>query len=133
MVAVAQFLRPLRQPGRRMSKTDSIEAASHRLTLALEALDEAAERRREADRGVEALANQVHALDNERSRLAGELDPAAAWRPPVEKWRSASIRPSKPSAACWSPAAERGRGRRVEQSLCWGEGQCPRSASPSTG
>src|SRR5271167_644250 len=78
MVAVAQFLRPLRQPGRRMSETDSIEAASRRLTLALEALDEAAERRREADRGVEALANQVYALDNDRARLAGELDQAAA-------------------------------------------------------
>ena len=37
--------------------------------MALEALDEAAERRREADRGVEALANQVHALDT-RSRPA---------------------------------------------------------------
>jgi hypothetical protein len=61
-----------------MSETDSIEAASHRLTLALEALDEAAERRREADRGVEVLANQVHALDNDRARLAGELDQAAA-------------------------------------------------------
>ena len=61
-----------------MSDTDSIETASRRLTLALEALDEAAERRCEADRGVEALANQVHALDNDRSRLAGELDQAAA-------------------------------------------------------
>jgi chromosome segregation ATPase len=61
-----------------MSETDSIEAASHRLTLALEALDEAAERRREADRGAQALANQVHALDSDRARLAGELDLAAA-------------------------------------------------------
>ena len=61
-----------------MSDTDSIEAASRRLTLALEALDAAAERRREADRGVEALANQVHALDTDRARLAGELDEAAA-------------------------------------------------------
>jgi len=61
-----------------MSDTDSIETASRRLTLALEALDEAAERRCEADRGAEALANQVHALDSDRSRLAGELDQAAA-------------------------------------------------------
>ena len=61
-----------------MSDTDSIEAASRRLTLALEALDEAAERRREADRGAQALANQVHALDDDRARLAGELDQAAA-------------------------------------------------------
>ncbi len=61
-----------------MNGTDSIEAASRRLTLALEALDEAAERRREADRGAQALANQVHALDDDRARLAGELDQAAA-------------------------------------------------------
>ena len=61
-----------------MSDTDSIETASRRLTLALEALDEAAERRCEADRGAQALTNQVHALDSDRSRLAGELDQAAA-------------------------------------------------------
>ena len=34
-----------------MSETDSIEIASRRLSLALEALDEAAERQREAGRG----------------------------------------------------------------------------------
>src|ERR1700733_8416594 len=61
-----------------MSETDSIEAASRRLTLALEALDEAGGRGREAARGGGALANQVHALDNARPRLAGELDQAAA-------------------------------------------------------
>ena len=61
-----------------MSETDSIEAASRRLTLALDALDAAAERRREADRSEAALANQVHALDADRARLAGELDQAAA-------------------------------------------------------
>jgi chromosome segregation ATPase len=61
-----------------MSDTDSIEAASRRLTAALDALDEAAERRREVDRGQQALANQVHVLDNDRARLAGELDHAAA-------------------------------------------------------
>src|ERR1700722_15687051 len=82
MVAGAQFSRPVRMPDGAMSDTDSIEAASRRLTLALEALDEAAERRREADRGVEGLANQVHALDNDRPRLAGGADQAAA-RPRV--------------------------------------------------
>jgi chromosome segregation ATPase len=61
-----------------MGEADSIEAASRRLTLALDALDEAAERRREADRERQALANQVHALDADRARLAGELDHAAA-------------------------------------------------------
>jgi hypothetical protein len=61
-----------------MSETDSIANASRRLTLALDALEAAAERRREADRGEEALANQVQMLDSDRARLASELDDAAA-------------------------------------------------------
>ena len=61
-----------------MSDTDSIEAASRRLALALEALDAAAERRRERFRNEAALSAQVHALGNDRSRLAGELDHAMA-------------------------------------------------------
>ena len=61
-----------------MSETDSIEIASRRLSLALEALDEAAERQREADRGGDALAAQIQALDTDRARLASELDHATA-------------------------------------------------------
>jgi Domain of unknown function (DUF4164) len=61
-----------------MSEADSIEVASRRLTLALDALDAAADVRLEADRGSAALVHQVHALDTDRSRLAGELDLAAA-------------------------------------------------------
>jgi Domain of unknown function (DUF4164) len=61
-----------------MSDTDLIETATRRLTAALDALDAAAERRGEADRGAAALANQVHALGSDRARLAGELDEAAA-------------------------------------------------------
>ncbi len=61
-----------------MSEIDSVEAASRRLALALDALDAAAERRRDADRSEEALADQIHALGSDRSRLAGELDAAAA-------------------------------------------------------
>jgi ABC-type transporter Mla subunit MlaD len=61
-----------------MSDTDSIEAASRRLALALDALDAAAERRRERFRNEAALSAQVHALGNDRSRLAGELDHAMA-------------------------------------------------------
>jgi len=60
-----------------MSDTDLIEFASRRLRLALDALEAAAERRDEIDRGHAALASQVHALDTDRSRLAGELDAAA--------------------------------------------------------
>lgn len=61
-----------------MSEIESIEAASRRLAQALEALDAAVERRLDADREVEALADQIHALGSDRARLAGELDFAAA-------------------------------------------------------
>jgi len=61
-----------------MSETDSIEIASRRLSLALEALDEAAEREREAGCGGDALAAQIQALDTDRARLASELDHATA-------------------------------------------------------
>jgi chromosome segregation ATPase len=66
-----------------MSETDSIaiENASRRLTIALDALEGAAERRGEADRTQEALATQIQALSNDRARLASELDQAMArWR-----------------------------------------------------
>jgi len=61
-----------------MSETDSIETASRRLALALDALEAAAERRQEADRSEEALAAQIHALGTDRARLASELDQASA-------------------------------------------------------
>jgi prefoldin subunit 5 len=61
-----------------MSDTDSIDIAQRRLTQALDALEAAAERRREADRGEASLVNQVHALDTDRARLASELDEATA-------------------------------------------------------
>jgi hypothetical protein len=61
-----------------MSDTELIENATRRLTLALEALEEATERRREAARGEAALAGQVHALGTDRARLASELDEATA-------------------------------------------------------
>ncbi len=61
-----------------MSETDSIETASRRLTLALDALEAATERRREADRSEEALVSQIQALGTDRARLASELDQATA-------------------------------------------------------
>jgi predicted nucleic acid-binding Zn-ribbon protein len=61
-----------------MSDTDSIAIAALRLTGALDALEEAVERRSEADRDEKALANQVHALGSDRARLASELDDATA-------------------------------------------------------
>ena len=61
-----------------MTETSAIEAATRRLALALDALEAAVERRREADRGAEGLAAQLHALVTDRSRLAADLDAAAA-------------------------------------------------------
>ena len=61
-----------------MSEDNSIEIASQRLALALDALEAAAERRQESDRSEEALAAQIHALDTDRARLASELDQASA-------------------------------------------------------
>jgi len=61
-----------------MSDTDSIEIASRRLSLALEALEAAATQRRSARRHDDALAAHIQALDTDRARLAGELDHATA-------------------------------------------------------
>src|SRR3954465_12845073 len=61
-----------------MSEPSAIDAASRRLALALDALAAAVERRHEADRGEQTLDAQVHALGTDRSRLASELDAAAA-------------------------------------------------------
>lgn len=51
-----------------------IEAATRRLMTALDALESAVERRREADRDEDELASRIQALGADRSRLADELD-----------------------------------------------------------
>jgi len=51
-----------------------IDAATRRLMAALEALESAVERRREADRDEDELATRIQALGADRSRLADELD-----------------------------------------------------------
>jgi hypothetical protein len=51
-----------------------IDAATRRLMVALEALESAVERRREADRDENELAIRIQALGLDRSRLADELD-----------------------------------------------------------
>ena len=61
-----------------MTEGSAIEAASKRLALALDALAAAVERRHDADRGEQTLDAQLHALGADRSRLAAELDAAAA-------------------------------------------------------
>jgi Domain of unknown function (DUF4164) len=61
-----------------LPEQSAIDMAVKRLALALDALDAAVERRREADRGEEALAAQVQALGLDRARLASTLDGEAA-------------------------------------------------------
>jgi DNA-directed RNA polymerase specialized sigma24 family protein len=61
-----------------MSDASAIDAATKRLALALEALEAAVERRQEADGSQHALAEQVHALGDDRSQLASDLDDAVA-------------------------------------------------------
>ena len=51
-----------------------IESATRRLMAALDALESAVERRRDADRDEDELANRIQALGADRSRLADELD-----------------------------------------------------------
>jgi hypothetical protein len=64
--------------GLAMTDTNAIDQATRRLAAALDALEAAAERRREDDRSSDGLAAQVHALVDDRSRLAADLDAAAA-------------------------------------------------------
>ena len=57
-----------------MNDQSAIDQAVRRLALALDSLDAAVERRRQSDRREEGLANQVHALGVDRTRLAEALD-----------------------------------------------------------
>jgi hypothetical protein len=55
-----------------------IDSATRRLTLALDALEAAVDRKIEIERSRTILTEQVHALDEDRSRLASELDAQTA-------------------------------------------------------
>ena len=57
-----------------MTDSSAVEQVTRRLTHALDLLDAAVERRVEIDRGREVLAEQVHTLDADRSKLAADLD-----------------------------------------------------------
>ena len=61
-----------------MADSATIDAATQRFSLALDALEAAVERRGEADRGEQSLGAQLHALGTDRSRLAAELDDVSA-------------------------------------------------------
>lgn len=64
--------------GEAMTDATAIDAATRRLAAALDALEAALQRRRDSDKGEGVLAAQVHALGSDRSKLASELDAAAA-------------------------------------------------------
>jgi chromosome segregation ATPase len=64
--------------GRLMSDHTAIEAATRRLQAALDALEAVAERRIEAATRNAGLAEQLHALESDRARLAADLDHATA-------------------------------------------------------
>ena len=66
--------RPANGSGTAEPSSTAIDAATRRLMTALDALESAVERRREADRDEDELATRIQALGADRSRLADELD-----------------------------------------------------------
>ena len=66
--------RPVNGSSAAEPSTADLEIATRRLMAALEALESAVERRRDADRDENELASRIQALGADRSRLADELD-----------------------------------------------------------
>ncbi len=65
---------PAYDPALSESVSADLDSATRRLMAALDALERAVERRREADRDEDELATRIQALGADRSRLADELD-----------------------------------------------------------
>jgi predicted nucleic acid-binding Zn-ribbon protein len=65
---------PTNRSGAAEPPSADLDAATRRLMAALDALERAVERRRDADRDEDELATRIHALGTDRSRLADELD-----------------------------------------------------------
>jgi predicted nucleic acid-binding Zn-ribbon protein len=61
-------------PGHTEPAFADVDAAMRRLMAALDALERAVERRRDADRDEDELAARIQALGADRARLADELD-----------------------------------------------------------
>jgi hypothetical protein len=78
MIERASTGRPASEPPREPDHgaPGEVELATKRLAAALDALEAAVERRRDADRDEDELAARIHALGTDRSRLANELDGA---------------------------------------------------------
>jgi hypothetical protein len=60
-----------------MTDQSALDAAIRRLSVAIDALEAAVDRRTVVDRD-DGVAAQIHALGSDRSRLASDLDHAAA-------------------------------------------------------
>ena len=94
-----------------MTDQSAIDTAVKRLALALDALDAAVERRREADRSEDALAAQVQALGADRTqarrrarRRGRALAPARSDQP--RDRHAGSTPPSPRSGRWWTEEAE---------------------------
>ena len=61
-----------------MVEATALDAATKRLTLALDTLEAAVERRHDSDRNGQSFGEQLHALGTDRARLAAELDEVTA-------------------------------------------------------
>ena len=68
--------RPAKGSGNAEPPSVDIDSATRRLMTALDSLESAVERRRDADRDENELAARIQALGTDRSRLADELDGA---------------------------------------------------------
>ena len=66
--------RPVNGSGNAEPASADVEAATRRLMAALDALESAVARRREADRDENELAVRIQELGADRSRLVDELD-----------------------------------------------------------
>jgi ABC-type transporter Mla subunit MlaD len=66
--------RPANGAGQSEPALADVDADTRRLMAALDSLESAVERRREADRDETELASRIQALGADRSRLADELD-----------------------------------------------------------
>ena len=91
--------RPTNASGHLEPSSADVDAATRRLMAALDALESAVERRREADRDEDELATRIQALGADRSRLADELDGSLVKTRKLERANRESPSGSMPRSA----------------------------------
>ena len=91
------------------SRPTAIEQALARLSASLSVLETALSRHLETDRSKGTLETELALMQDDRARLAVELDGALtapiAWRARPRNWPSASTGPSAPCAPSWNPTS----------------------------